>query len=244
MSWISHRVTIFVLLDQKKIITVHRERIHHLQQMQHEWHSHYRAKGDIESILFRLVRNCANSFLVAEQRHVEAIDELERRIFSHTTGNSLQYSSDMKELYAIKRQAATYLRVLRVLLKAYEKLLFSCEIHNAQFTQALQHAITSSAVMCESLHEQSVSLLSLQFAAAASDLEHMVKVLTIFSTVFIPLEVITAIFGMNFSQIEEMGRSQVTLYCALLAMVACGLSTGLWAKRHSSAQLAAARAVQ
>ena len=231
LSWISHRLTIFVLLDQRKIITVHRERILHIHHMQSQWNTLHRSKGDLESILFRMVRNCANSFLIAEQRHIEAIDDLERRIFGKT---AQRYSSDMKELYSIKRQAASYLRVLRVLLKAYDKLIASCEIEAPQHTKALQHTVTSSVVMCESLHEQSVSLLSLQFSAAASELEHMVQVLTVFSTVFIPLEVITAMGGMNFPAVEEAGKSQFGLYGVLLAMLVCGFTTGYWMRGQAS----------
>lgn len=99
----------------------------------------------------------------------------------------------------------------------------------------LQQRIQAATFLWEGLRDQSQALLSLQVSVAVSRLEELLRLLTVFSTVFIPLEFITAFFGMNFSSILTFGHEPYAWGIACLLMVVTAAVTQRWIKRTSTA---------
>jgi len=230
---ISQRLTIFVSVPtgqpdaNPKVISVHQEPIEHLCKMQDNWTSEHRTTS-LDRLLYSIVRSCASSFLAAEQRHLDTIDILERRLFSRGGVAGVVDSVDLSEMYRIRREASASLRVLRVLFKAYEKLLWCCHIENQELLRSVQQTINASISVCEALHEQSSALLSLQISVAARDMEHLLQVLTLFTSVFIPLELVTNLFGMGFDSIAEFEKRPDSLLFVVCCLLVTLGATVVW----------------
>jgi Mg2+ and Co2+ transporter CorA len=97
------------------------------------------------------------------------------------------------------------------------------------------HAQAQSAIFqWEGLREQSQALLSLQVSVAVSRLEELLRFLTVFTTIFIPLELITGIFGMNFVSMREFGAHDGSQWLAFALMLVTAVWTQRWIRRTST----------
>jgi magnesium transporter len=85
--------------------------------------------------------------------------------------------------------------------------------------------------LAESYRDIVSGLLDAYLSVTSNNLNQVVKVLTIISTIFLPLSVITGFFGMNFEHIPglhwEYGHTATTLF---MVVVAVGM---LWVFKHN-----------
>lgn len=110
---------------------------------------------------------------------------------------------EVNELHAIKRQLLTVKRALwptREMLSALtrEELgLFPREVHQ-YLRDTYDHAVQLIDVT-ETYRELATGLLDLYLSSVSTKLNEVMKVLTIISTIFIPLGFLAGLWGMNFN---------------------------------------------
>ena len=80
--------------------------------------------------------------------------------------------------------------------------------------------------LADSYRDTVTSLLDAYLSVTSNNLNQVMKVLTIISTVFLPLSVITGFFGMNFQHIPG-ATWEYGMFAILLFMVAVSV-TMLW----------------
>lgn len=91
--------------------------------------------------------------------------------------------------------------------------------------------LRTTIFQCEGLRDQSQSLLSLQVTIAASRLEELAGMLTVFSSFFIPLEFISGFFGTNFGAVLWFGTMPFGLPAVLLLMAGSAIATVRWVQK-------------
>ncbi len=89
-----------------------------------------------------------------------------------------------------------------------------------------QHAIETVDVYREVLHDQ----LTVYQTNVANRLNEIMKVLTVFSAVFIPLTFLTGVYGTNFEHIPET-KQRYGFYVFLVFLLITGLATWIYFKR-------------
>jgi len=81
--------------------------------------------------------------------------------------------------------------------------------------------------MLDTSRERLVGVYELQLAVNGAKLNDIMKVLTIVSTIFIPMTFIAGVYGMNFKNMPEL-EWQYGYGYALVLMLCCALGGGLW----------------
>jgi magnesium transporter len=136
-------------------------------------------------------------------RKDEELAELEDVIATRTPTRE-----DMNKLHTLKHGLLT----LRRLLTPYRELeLAFRQIHIAEATAELapylndlHDHITQAAELVESYHDIADSLFDLYQSVQSNHMNDIIKILTIISTVFMPLTFIAGVYGMNFHNMPEL----------------------------------------
>jgi magnesium transporter len=95
------------------------------------------------------------------------------------------------------------------------------------------HTIQALEIV-ESLREMAVSVMEVFLSAQNQRLNEVMKVLTVISTLFIPLTFIASIYGMNFKHMPELDRPWAyptvltVMAAAAIAMLAFFKKRGWW----------------
>ena len=157
------------------------------------------------------------------------IDELEAKIFEGRSSNNEMLSDIMN----IKRSV---LRLRRISVKQMEILL---RISRGEFDlipQALlpfyrdiYDHIVRVTDLAESYRDLITGLLDAHLSVVSNRLNEVMKVLTIFSAIMMPLTFIVGVYGMNFDNMPEL-RSRYGYFVVLgvMAVVASGMLLFFW----------------
>ncbi len=157
------------------------------------------------------------------------IDELEAKIFEGRSSNNEMLSDIMN----IKRSV---LRLRRISVKQMEILL---RISRGEFDlipQALlpfyrdiYDHIVRVTDLAESYRDLITGLLDAHLSVVSNRLNEVMKVLTIFSAIMMPLTFIVGVYGMNFDNMPELrSRYGYFIVLAVMALVASGMLLFFW----------------
>ncbi len=162
-----------------------------------------------------------NYFLIMEQigEEVESLESKSEKIQS--TKFIQQISQLKKEIMILRRTIWPLREVINDLLRSEvkeikpETLLFFRDLydHTVQVMDAI-----------EMYRDSLVSALDVNFSLVNLKMNDVIKVLTIISTIFIPLTFIVGVYGMNFNYMPELGwRYGYFLVLLLMSAVAVGM---------------------
>ncbi len=115
---------------------------------------------------------------------------------------------EVGELYALKRDVNHLQRAIRPIREIAGSLLrdsssLISETSLPFFVDLNDHAIQAIETT-EDLRENSSSLREFYLSAASNRMNEVMKVLTCFSTIFLPLTFLAGIYGMNFERMPEL----------------------------------------
>lgn len=128
----------------------------------------------------------------------DELEGLERLVLAGAKAHTLERLMDLRhELHALRRMALG-LRGLVERLSAREQVLVT-EDTRTYLRDCHDHALRLLESI-DSWREFGSNLMELHFALAGQQLNAVMKVLTIISTIFIPLSFIAGLYGMNFER--------------------------------------------
>jgi len=161
-----------------------------------------RKKG-ADFLVYRLIDIVVDNYFAIMERFDDKLDELEERITADTE------SDHMAEIQEVKREMLRLRRSLlplREAVGALEKGVSGLVLKNNQkyFKDVHDHLVQLSDSL-ESNREVIGMLMDLYLANMSNRMNNVMKVLTIVSTIFIPLTFIAGIYGMNFEHMPELG---------------------------------------
>ena len=160
-----------------------------------------------------------------------SINKLEDRIFEMTKGNN----KILQEIMDLKRSVA---RLTRISSKQLDVL---ARLSNGEFPLIKKKILPFYRDVYDHLHRVSVlaenyrdlvgGLLNIHFNVIANRTNDVVKILTIFSAIVLPLSLIAGIYGMNFENMPELKtRYGYFLTLGLMVLVAIALLFYFWRK--------------
>ncbi|HCM26122.1 MAG: magnesium and cobalt transport protein CorA [Treponema sp. GWB1_62_6] len=181
----------------------------------------YLAYGIVDSIV-------DSYFLVLERLGTE-LELFETRAIEET-GRAF-----MRELQAIKQEVLRMRRAIWPLresigaLVRMETELISGEL--APFLKDLHDNVVQAAETMESYRELTAGILEVNLSSVSNRMNEVMKVLTIISTIFIPLTFIVGVYGMNFRFMPELeSRWGYPLAWGVMAVIA-GAMVAFFKKR-------------
>jgi magnesium transporter len=159
-------------------------------------------KAGADFLLYSLVDMIVDNYFVVLEKLGERLEDLEMEI----TGSPDQES--LKALYQLKRELITVrksvwpLREIVSTLERDETSLIKKETRK-YIRDVYDHTIQVIDTT-ESYRESMSSLLDVYLSSISNKTNEVMKVLTIISTIFMPLTFIAGVYGMNFQHMPEL----------------------------------------
>ena len=184
----SNKIAFFIFED--KLITIHRAHFSFLN-------IHEEKHIKINELFLRIVGFMIESFKKPTIELSNKITQIEKTIFLKDYRVVL-----IEELYFIKSQA----RILKKIISITESI-----IHQSQdkykvsyIHQDIQDQLLNLLTMNEESLENSTQLMNTYLSLSDQKNNEVVRLLTIFSVFFLPLNFIAGVYGMNFSFMPEL----------------------------------------
>jgi magnesium transporter len=162
------------------------------------------------------------------ERITDAIDGIERRVIEE------EGDIDLTPVFAIKRTTVAMRRVIRplrdVLALAQRRTDRRIGPRSALHLRDVGDQVARIAEMVEETREVSTSVINAYQALQSSKTNEVVKKLTVFSAVFLPLSFIVGFWGQNFTDLPYQSPFWLGVMLASLVLVPAGLME--WFRRN------------
>ncbi|QDT90128.1 magnesium/cobalt transporter CorA [Gimesia algae] len=132
----------------------------------------------------------------------ERIDVIEAELLSDPTSNTLVSIQHLKrELINIRRSTSPQRELLSAILRSDHKLIG--EKTHIYFRDVFDHVLRISESV-DSYRDMLAGLLDIYVSSVSNKMNEVMKILTVFASIFIPLTFIAGIYGMNFEYMPEL----------------------------------------
>lgn len=155
--------------------------------------------------------------------------ELKLENFEEKLFNRRKPRSFLREGFYLKRKASAFKKVLKLSLDLMNKLIAKVECSPVHFQEA-KDRLERSLFYAEDVHENIQSLLNLHMAIEAQKTNdasfrtnEIMRVLTVLSIFFLPLNFLAGVFGMNFEHIPLL-KHEMGFWITILVMLAISVA--------------------
>ena len=214
-------VEIDLLVGDDWVVSVHAEPLHSIDHVYER----------IQRTAFRATSPAHLVSRLAEfvgERYLPILDDLDAQVLDLEDEAVEGDPSVLPDIHALRRDIALLRRVLGPQRRALDILSRAKLEFDDPTRRDLSDALDHHTHMVESLdsaHLMVATVLDTYRGAAAEKMNEVMKVLTVFSAIFMPLTLIAGIYGMNFENMPEL--RQPWAYGAVLALMAL-IGSGLW----------------
>ncbi|AFZ42262.1 magnesium and cobalt transport protein CorA [Halothece sp. PCC 7418] len=156
----------------------------------------------VDYLTYLLLDTIIDSFFPVLEDYGERIEQLEDEVVFNPNRRTLEKIYKVRrELLALRRAIWPQQSVITTLMRSGSNLISSdVEIY---FRDCYDHVIQLLDIV-ESYRELSSSLMDVYLSSMSNKMNEVMKVLTIISSIFIPLSFIAGVYGMNFQYMPEL----------------------------------------
>lgn len=148
-----------------------------------------------------------DNYLVAIESVEDEIDKMEGKIINSANKKDLEKILQMKQEFSIlKRSMIPTREIMNKLVHSKEFGVFKDDM-KVYFTDVYDHTLIVYELV-ENMSNRVTSLIELYHSTINSVINDTMKVLTIITTVFIPLSFLTGVYGMNFRYMPYLDSPQ------------------------------------
>lgn len=230
---LTRKVAIFY--GSEFVITIHRTEQPLLNAMLSRWQK--RAGKDAahtpEHVLADALNEVVRSYETPVLDCIAHLEMIEQEIFGAGTHRKFRIPKG----YYLKRKVSVYKRILRATIEPLNKVMLSAEAVLAPDFQNAREMIDNLYFYSDEVSESIASLLNLHISLqsqrtneASRRTNEVMRVLTIFSCFFLPINFIASIYGMNFKYMPEL-EHPYGYFVALAMMFTVAVSIFVWFKR-------------
>jgi magnesium transporter len=212
---LTFKIAVFVC--GSTVITIHRRDHSFIAALRSKWSSKGTLGRKSPHLIFlaELLKASFQSYLPMLDSAEDSIERFEDDVF---TSHSNNQSSE--QAYFIKRQVSTVKKLLRLNLDIVRRLdLF--DRSSLPFYRDLVDEGERLFVFADELVDTLASLMNTQISFAAGRQNEIMRILTVFSVFFMPLNFIAGVYGMNFELMPEL-QHPWGYPLALMAMFSVG----------------------
>ncbi len=219
---ITTKIVLFVTAD--KIISIHRlplkEEMTHVREKLKSQPSEEVSKHHVIALFFDQISIGFDSPIAELERKMEIFEE---KIF-----HSERAKSTLLEGYYIKRQASAFKKVLRFTIEVQNKLMQKMDTPAGQM-QEIRDRFERNLFYADDVFENVQSLLNLHLAMASQrtneaslKTNEIVRVLTVLTIFFSPLNFLAGVYGMNFEHIPLLQHVWGFWFALLFMVIVAG----------------------
>ncbi len=229
-NFVTHELDIY--LGKNFVLTYHHDFFRSINAVKSQVRANtFHCERGADYLLHQILDQLVDLYIPVVDDFDTAINNLEDRIFEMKKGSN----KILEEIMDVKRSAG---RLIRISSKQLDVL---SRISNGEFPLISEHIIPFYRDVYDHLHRVSVlaenyrdlvgGLLNIHFNVIANRTNDVVKILTIFSAIILPLSLIAGIYGMNFDNMPELHtRNGYYVVLALMLIVGVGLLIYFWRK--------------
>jgi len=224
-----------IFLGDNYIVTHHDQRVPAIDET---WEACDRDPRNIQDgadhLLYKITDNLVADYMPAVEKIDAAIDQIEDQIFDRPSPRTLE------KLFALKRVLLAMRRILLPQREVLNKLARDdyqvIDPKDRIFFRDIYDHLVRLHDLNESLRDLVSGALDTYLSVVNNRMNEVMKVLTIITTLFMPLAFITGFFGMNF--FEPLGlmkdwTSSVSFYVMLAITVLLPFSMFVWMRRQT-----------
>jgi magnesium transporter len=183
---------------------------------------------DASFLLYSLVDMIVDDYFPILENYSDQLEDLEEELLSHPDQQTSRKVHALKrELLMLRRAAWPMRELMAQLLREKHECL--SETTRTYFRDVYDHCVQIIDLI-ETYREIAASVTETYMSAVSNRMNEIMKVLTIISTIFIPLSFIAGVYGMNMYIPEAEWRGMYGLFWAVCASVGGGLL--LWFRRR------------
>ena len=219
-------------LGKNFVVTYHHENFRSIDKVKQQIrNSPFVCGRGADYLLHQILDELVDLYIPIVDDFDTAISEIEDRIFRTDTSND----QILEEILNLKRSVARLMRVtskqLNVLYRISRGEFPLVEEAHLPFFRDVYDHLVRVGDLAESYRELISGLLDIQFNVVNNRTNEIVKVLTIFSAIILPLSLIAGIYGMNFENMPELKtRNGYFVTLGVMLLIAIGLLFYLWRK--------------
>ncbi|MBD2058620.1 magnesium/cobalt transporter CorA [Oculatella sp. FACHB-28] len=192
-------------------------------------------KAGADYLLYTLIDAIIDGFYPILEMYGELIEDLEAEVVSVPTPHTLE------EIYQIKRELLELRRAIWPQRDAINALIRDSSDLISQDVRTFLRDCYDHAVqvldIVETYRELAASLTDVYLSSVSNRMNEVMKLLTIISSIFIPLTFIAGIYGMNFNtETSPFNMPELNWYwgyvatLAVMAVIAVGMIIFFWRK--------------
>ncbi len=183
------------------------------------------AKGRIRKmgadyLVYSLIDAVVDNYFLILEKIGEKIEDLEEELVSNPTQETLRAIHDLKREMIFLRKSVWPLREIVSRLERWETPLIDKSM-TMYFRDVYDHTIQVIDAV-ETFRDILSGMIEIYLSSVSNRMNEVMKVLTIIATIFIPLTLVSGIYGMNFKNMPEL-ESPWGYPLALLIMFAIGV---------------------
>jgi magnesium transporter len=185
-------------------------------------------KTDSDYLAYALIDAIVDNYFLILENVGEKIEDTEQQLATNPSPETLQYIRELKNEMIFLRKSLWPLRELINGLERCESTLIH-ETTGAYLRDVYDHTIQIIDTV-ESYRDMISGMVDLYLSSISNKMNEVMKVLTIFASIFIPLTFVAGVYGMNFEFMPELTWRWG--YFALLGFMALiGVSLVVYFKR-------------
>lgn len=159
-------------------------------------------KMGADYLAYTLIDAIIDNYFIILEKIAEKVESLEEDLVSNPTSDILQHIYNLKrEIIYLKKSVWPLREVINGLLREESDLIK--DTTNIYLRDLYDHAIQVIDTI-ESYRDMVSSMLDIYMSSVSNKMNEVMKVLTIFAAIFIPLTFIAGVYGMNFQHMPEL----------------------------------------
>ena len=210
-----------IVVGPNFVITVYKDKLPFLDQLYETCLEVKEKMNHPGTILHALLDRCVDDYSVVVDHFDERLDTMEQGVYDNP---AIRIA---KDIFQLKRSMHQLRRVIveeRIILSAISHRSFPYtrqedEVYFIDIMDHISRVVDSLDIFRESL----TGLLELQMSMKSDRMNEIMKTLTVFSTIFLPLTFIVGLYGMNFKDIPELSWNHGYLYVWILMILTSAL---------------------
>lgn len=179
-------------------------------------------------LLLEIMKTVILTFEKPVQAGLAMMEDHEARIFG--VKSDPPYS--LQEGYVLRRRGVVFRRIVRLSQEVYAKVISSdAGDVRASILQDIREEGDRMSYQAEDLLEGASSLLNMHISLSSQRTNEIVRLLTVFSVFFLPLNFVAGLYGMNFENIPG-AKLEFGFHGATLSMTFIAVGIYYWMRRQ------------
>ena len=180
-------------------------------------------------LAYRIIDTVVDEYFLSIDAFGSEIENFEDRAMDEKDDTFIRDLQHVKRKLLKLRRAIWPLRESISLMMRMESKLITAE--TGPFLKDVYDNIIQAAETVETFRELIAGIMEVNLSAASNRLNKVMKMLTIISTIFIPLNFLAGVYGMNFNFMPELDFAPA-YFIVLSVMVSVGVGMLLFFKRR------------